>query len=67
MEITRPDLAINGGQKIRTAGWQENITTGDEETKVAIEVMKGGQLSLFEGSHAPEKPFSFWGGPHVQN
>lgn len=28
--------------------------------------MDSGYLSLFEGSHAPEHPFSFWGGPRVQ-
>ena len=28
--------------------------------------MDTGYLSLFEGSHTPDKPFSFKGGPEVQ-
>ncbi|WP_239651734.1 DegT/DnrJ/EryC1/StrS family aminotransferase [Neosynechococcus sphagnicola] len=29
-------------------------------------VLDSGYLSLFEGSHTPSPPFSFWGGPWVQ-
>jgi dTDP-4-amino-4,6-dideoxygalactose transaminase len=28
--------------------------------------MEGGRLSFFEGTHEPTPPFSFWGGPKVQ-
>ena len=61
-----PDLAINGGPPCRTRPWQDNITTGEEEKRAALAVIEGGYLSLFEGSHNAERPFSFWGGPRVQ-
>ena len=60
------ELAINGGPPVRTKPWLDNITTGEEEKRAAAEVIDGGHLSLFEGSHTPDKPFSFWGGPRVQ-
>ncbi|OFW11422.1 MAG: hypothetical protein A3H96_00530 [Acidobacteria bacterium RIFCSPLOWO2_02_FULL_67_36] len=61
-----PKLAINGGAPVRVARWAENLTLGEEETRAACEVLAGGRLSLFEGSHQPEPPFSFWGGPWIQ-
>jgi dTDP-4-amino-4,6-dideoxygalactose transaminase len=59
-------LAINGGSPVRTKPWLDNFTTGEEEKQVACEVIDSGYLSLFEGSHTPDKPFSFLGGPYVQ-
>jgi perosamine synthetase len=59
-------LAINGGQPIRTKPWLDNFTTGAEEKLAAGRVLDRGYLSLFEGSHTPDPPFSFWGGPEVQ-
>jgi perosamine synthetase len=59
-------LAVNGGTPVRTKPWLDNFTAGAEEMRAATEVIASGYLSLFEGSHAPEAPFSFWGGPRVQ-
>jgi len=59
-------LAINGGTPIRTKPWLDNFTTGEEEKRAAIAAIESGYLSLFEGSHKPDEPFSFWGGPRVQ-
>lgn len=59
-------LAIKGGPPLRSKPWLENLTLGEEEKRVALEVLESGRLSLFEGSHAPDAPFSFWGGPCVQ-
>lgn len=61
-----PGLAINGGEPVRTAPWRHNVTTGAEEIRAVREVLESGYLSLFEGSHMPDPPFSFWGGPRVQ-
>lgn len=61
-----PRLAINGGTPVRTAPWTANVTLEDAERRAVLEVLEGGWLSLFEGSHQPEAPFSFWGGPWVQ-
>src|SRR4051812_50105793 len=59
-------LAINGGRPVRTRPWADNFTTGEEEVAAAAEAIRSGYLSLFEGSHSPDAPFSFWGGPRVQ-
>lgn len=59
-------LAIDGGDPVRSRPWLGNITTGEEEKRAACEVIDSGYLSLFEGSHTPDEPFSFWGGPKVQ-
>ncbi len=59
-------LAINGGQPVRTKPWLDNFTTGAEEKEAACRVLNSGYLSLFEGSHTPDPPFSFLGGPEVQ-
>jgi perosamine synthetase len=66
INLSNQDLAINGGAPIRTKPWLDNITTGEEEKKAVLKVFDSGYLSLFEGSHTPDKPFSFWGGPYVQ-
>ena len=66
LDLTRNELALNGGPPIRTTKWKENITTGKEERDAVIRVMDSGNLSLFEGSHEPDKPFSFYGGPEVR-
>ncbi len=65
MKPRNPRLAINGGRPVRTKPWFDNLTTGEEERHAVCEVLDSGYLSLFEGSHAPEHPFSFWGGPKV--
>jgi perosamine synthetase len=59
-------LAINGGPPVRTKPWLDNFTTGPEEKQAACRVLDGGYLSLFEGSYTPDPPFSFLGGPEVQ-
>jgi len=64
--LTNPGLAINGGSPVRTRPWLDNFTTGEEEKQAALAVLDSGYLSLFEGSHTPDAPFSFWGGPQVQ-
>ena len=46
--------------------WLDNFTTGKEEKEAVIRVMDSKYLSLFEGSHTPDPPFSFYGGPEVQ-
>ena len=61
-----PTFAANGGKKLRYKPWLENFTTGTEEIAAVTEVLKSGHLSLFEGSHQPDPPFSFYGGPWVQ-
>ena len=66
MNLNNSVLAINGGKQLRTRNWIENITTGEEEISAVTRVLRRGNLSLFEGSHAPEKPFSFNGGIEVQ-
>ena len=59
-------LAINGGEPVRTKKWMDNFTVGKEEKEALSRVIDSGYLSLFEGSHTPEPPFSFKGGPEVQ-
>ena len=66
LDLTWSELAINGGNPVRTKPWQDNITTGNEEKQAAMRVLDSGYLSLFEGAHAPDAPFSFKGGPEVQ-
>ena len=64
--FSKKNLAINGGSSVRTKPWQDNFTLGEEEKKAVVKVIDSGYLSLFEGSHYPDHPFSFWGGPFVQ-
>ncbi len=66
IDLTRSELAINGGTPVRTRPWLDNFTTGEEEKQAALRVLDGGYLSLFEGSFTPDAPFSFLGGPEVQ-
>ncbi len=66
MPAARNDLAVNGGAPVRSAPWLDNLTIGEEEKRAVCRVLDDGHLSLFEGSHAPDAPFSFWGGPMVQ-
>tara|TARA_X000000950_G_scaffold229307_2_gene277132 strand:- start:495 stop:1823 length:1329 start_codon:yes stop_codon:yes gene_type:complete len=58
-------LAINGGTPIRTLPWKDNFTTGEEEKSAVLRVLDSGYMSLFEGSHTPDPPFKFEGGPEV--
>ena len=67
MNLRSPALAINGGTPVRNKPWLDNFTTGDEEKKAAIRALDSGYLSLFEGSHTPDAPFSFYGGPEVRS
>lgn len=60
------ELAINGGTPVRTKPWLDNFTTGEEEKRAVLEVLDGGYMSLFEGSHYPTPPFRADGGPWVR-
>ena len=68
MKLDIKTLAINGGIPVRSyeKKWLDNITTGNEEKEALSRVIDGGYLSLYEGSHTPDEPFSFIGGPEVQ-
>ena len=66
IDLSRPELALNGGRPVRTKLWLDNITTGNEEKMAAMRVFDSGYLSLFEGSHTSDLPFSFKGGSEVQ-
>jgi perosamine synthetase len=66
INLKNQELALNGGPKIRQRPWPDNITTGDEEKFALARVIDNGYMSMFEGSHTPDKPFSFYGGPEVQ-
>ena len=67
INLKNKKLFINGGKPIRTKKWSNNITTGNSELAVVKKVLNNGNLSLFEGSYNPDTPFSFDGGPYVQN
>ena len=66
VDLANQNLAINGGVPIRTKPWLDNFTTSVEEKQAVMRVMDSGYLSLFEGSHTPDAPFAFKGGPEVQ-
>ena len=66
INLNNPELAINGGKKIRQKSWPDNITSGEEEKIALSRVIDRGYMSMFEGSHTPDKPFSFYGGIEVQ-
>ena len=68
IDLKKDHLAINGGTPYRSLEkkWLDNFTTGEEEKKAVMRVFDSGYLSLFEGSHTPDYPFSFEGGPFVQ-
>lgn len=66
VQLDRRELAINGGPPFRTKPWIGNYTCGEEEKQAAIKAIDSGYLSKFEGSFTPDPPFSFWGGPFVQ-
>ena len=59
-------LALSGGRPIRKKSWPVHKTIGKEEIAAAIKVLESGKLSLFEGNYSAEEPFSFYGGPSVQ-
>ena len=69
IDLTQKHLAVNGGKPLRNSNkkWLDNFTTNEEEKKAVNDVLDSGYLSLFEGSHTPDHPFSFEGGPYVQN
>lgn len=58
-------LAVDGGPPLRSRPWLDNFTTGDAERQAVLAVLDSGYLSLFEGSHTPDPPFAFTGGPAV--
>lgn len=66
LRLDDPKLAINGGAPVRTAPWLDNFTFDEAEERAAVAALRSGYLSKFEGSHTPDPPFSFWGGPLVQ-
>lgn len=66
INLQRKNLAINGGAPVRTAPWIDNFTIDNLEKNAILSVLESGYLSLFEGSHSPDPPFSFKGGPQVQ-
>ncbi len=66
LNLKHPKLAINGGASIRTKKWLDNFSFGEEEKRAAVAAIKSGYLSMFEGSFTPDPPFSFRGGPLVQ-
>ena len=68
MNLSSNKLALNEGAPIRDSSkvWKDNYTTSDEEKIALSRVIDSGYLSLFEGSHTPDEPFSFKGGPEVQ-
>ncbi len=55
-------LALHGGTPVRTAPFPNTITTGEEEVRAALEVIRSGLLSGFVGSPSPE----FLGGSVVR-
>ena len=61
IDLSRPELALNGGLPVRTEPWYDNFTTGEEEKIAVLRVLEEGYLSKFEGSHTPDPPLSFYG------
>lgn len=59
---TMANLAIRGGQKIRTRLFPDQNTMDDNEIQAVVDVMKRGRLSGYRGNWSPE----FMGGPSVQ-
>ncbi len=66
LDLNNPQLAINGGTPVRVKPWLDNFTLGAEEKRAAVAAIDSGYLSKFEGSFTPDPPFSFCGGPFVQ-
>ncbi|MBF0244138.1 MAG: DegT/DnrJ/EryC1/StrS family aminotransferase [Planctomycetes bacterium] len=66
VDLKNKFLAIHGGSKVRNTPWIDNYTCGEEEKLAACRAIDSGYLSKFEGSFTPDPPFSFWGGPFVQ-
>ena len=57
-----PKLTIHGGNPVRTLPFPQSTTTGEEEVRAAVEIIRSGLLSGFVGSPSPE----FLGGPAVR-
>lgn len=66
LDLENSSLAINGGTPIRSQRWLDNFTFGSEEKEAVIKAIDTGYLSKFEGSWTPDPPFSFYGGPFIQ-
>ncbi len=47
IDLSSPELAINGGKRVRDRGWLDNFTTGDEEKMALARVIDSGYLSKF--------------------
>lgn len=67
IDLTRPELAINGGKQTRSKSWPPNTTTAREELRAVKRVMRSGSLSAFEGAYVADDGFSFLGGVEVQS
>lgn len=67
IDYSNQDLAINGGPKLRTKLWMDNFTLSDLDKNAMLAAFSTGYLSKFEGSFTPDAPFSFYGGPFVQD
>jgi len=65
INLNSKNLAINGAAPLRTKNWKDNFTIQEAEKKAVLRVLDSGYLSLFEGSHTPDYPFKFTGGPEV--
>lgn len=66
IDVGNPQLAINGGTKVRNKAWIDNFTTSNMDRDAILSAFDTGYLSKFEGSFTPDEPFSFFGGPYVQ-
>jgi dTDP-4-amino-4,6-dideoxygalactose transaminase len=67
IDYNNQNLAINGGPKVRKRPWADNFTLSDLDKTAMIAAFSTGFLSKFEGSFTPDAPFSFYGGPFVQD
>lgn len=65
MDLSRRELAINGGKKVRSKGWPSNQTCGISELLSCAKVIRNGYLSKFEGSYLADPPFSYFGGDYI--
>ena len=66
MLLKNSNLAVNGGEPVRTKKWVDNFTFDRAEEEAAVAAIRSGYLSMFEGSFTPDPPFRFDGGPLVR-
>ena len=48
LDLSRKELAVNGGRPIRTKKWKDNVTTGEEEKDEVVELLTGIGLDMPE-------------------